>query len=88
MPGLGAEVLRRMGATVVTIPGGEIVERAQIRRDRRQPSGSDPGRILDLGLDKVGRLLLLPGLPRARHERDPRHQQDAVGRADALPSAR
>jgi TRAP-type mannitol/chloroaromatic compound transport system substrate-binding protein len=26
MPGLGAEVLRRMGATVVNIPGGEIVE--------------------------------------------------------------
>jgi TRAP-type mannitol/chloroaromatic compound transport system substrate-binding protein len=25
MPGLGAEVLRRMGATVVTIPGGDIV---------------------------------------------------------------
>jgi TRAP-type mannitol/chloroaromatic compound transport system substrate-binding protein len=25
MPGLGAEVLRRMGATVVTIPAGEIV---------------------------------------------------------------
>ena len=25
MPGLGAEVLRRMGATVVTTPGGEIV---------------------------------------------------------------
>jgi len=26
MPGLGAEVLRRMGANVVTIPGGEIVQ--------------------------------------------------------------
>jgi TRAP-type mannitol/chloroaromatic compound transport system substrate-binding protein len=26
MPGLGAEVLRRMGATVVNIPGGEIVD--------------------------------------------------------------
>ena len=25
MPGLGAEVLRRMGATVVTTPGGEIM---------------------------------------------------------------
>ena len=34
MPELGAEVLRRMGATVVTTPGGEIVDRAQIRRDR------------------------------------------------------
>ena len=27
MPGLGAEVLRRMGATVVTIPGGDIIRR-------------------------------------------------------------
>ena len=27
MPGLGAEVLRRMGSTVVTTPGGEIQQR-------------------------------------------------------------
>jgi len=25
MPGLGAEVLRRLGAIVVTLPGGEIM---------------------------------------------------------------
>ena len=36
MPGLGAEVLRRMGATVVTTPGGRDRQRAQIRRNRRR----------------------------------------------------
>jgi TRAP-type mannitol/chloroaromatic compound transport system substrate-binding protein len=31
MPGLGAEVLRRLGATVVTLPGGEIMSATTAR---------------------------------------------------------
>ena len=32
MPGLGGEVLRRLGAIVVNVPGSDIVAVAEIRR--------------------------------------------------------
>ena len=62
MPGLGAEVLRRMGATVVTIPGGEIVSALK----SGAIDASRVRRTLDGYLARArqgGRLLLLPGLP-------------------------
>ena len=34
MSGLAAEVLNRMGATTVNIPGGEVMSSFQIRRSR------------------------------------------------------
>ena len=52
MPGLGAEVLRRMGATVVTTPGGEIVNALQSGAiDASEWVG--PWLDLELGLDKA-----------------------------------
>ena len=68
MPELGAEVLRRMGATVVTTPGGEIPTALKSGAiDAAEWIG--PWIDMDLGLDKSARLLLLSGLSRARHER-------------------
>ena len=45
MPGLGAQVLRRMGSTVVTTPGGEIPT-ALNPAHSTPPSGSAPGSTL------------------------------------------
>jgi TRAP-type mannitol/chloroaromatic compound transport system substrate-binding protein len=60
MPGLGAEVLRRMGATVVTTPGGEIVGAIQ----SGAIDGSEwigPWNDLELGLDKAAEYYYYPG---------------------------
>ena len=83
MPGLGAEVLRRMGATVVTIPAGEIVSALKSGAiDASEWVGPWPD--ICARARQGGRLLLLPWLPRARHEQYARHQQDAVGWSDAF----
>ena len=67
MPELGAEVLRRMGATVVTTPGGEIVDALKSGAiDAAEWIG--PWMDIDSRARQGGRLLLLPGLPRARHQ--------------------
>ena len=61
MPGLGAEVLRRMGATVVTTPGGEIIDA------RSNPARSTPAEWVGpwtdiwLGLDKAADYYYYPG---------------------------
>ena len=60
MPGLGVEVLRRMGATVVTIPGGEIVGALK----SGAIDGSEwvgPWVDMDLGLDKAADYYYYPG---------------------------
>src|SRR5262249_28279267 len=62
MPGLGAEVLRRMGAIVLKIPGGELVTDAQVRRHRRQRMGRPLARH-GLGPAHGRPLLLLSRLP-------------------------
>jgi TRAP-type mannitol/chloroaromatic compound transport system substrate-binding protein len=60
MPGFGAEVLRRMGATVVTTPGGEIVRAIQ----SGAIDGSEwigPWNDVELGLDKAAEYYYYPG---------------------------
>jgi TRAP-type mannitol/chloroaromatic compound transport system substrate-binding protein len=60
MPGLGAEVLRRMGATVVTVPGGEIITALKSGAiDASEWVG--PWLDVALGLDKVADYYYFPG---------------------------
>jgi TRAP-type mannitol/chloroaromatic compound transport system substrate-binding protein len=60
MPGLGAEVLRRMGATVVTIPGGEIMTALKSGAiDASEWVG--PWADVALGLDKAADYYYYPG---------------------------
>jgi TRAP-type mannitol/chloroaromatic compound transport system substrate-binding protein len=60
MPELGAEVLRRMGATVVTTPGGEIVGALKSGAiDASEWVG--PWLDMDLGLDKAAEYYYYPG---------------------------
>ena len=62
MPGMGGDVLRRLGAVVVTVPGGEIIRVASIGRDRRERIR----RPLDrhgVGSAQGGQVLLLSRLP-------------------------
>jgi TRAP-type mannitol/chloroaromatic compound transport system substrate-binding protein len=62
MAGPGAEVLRRMGATVVTTPGSEIVTALKSGAiDAAEWIG--PWMDTELGLDKAADYLLLPGFP-------------------------
>ncbi len=50
MAGLGAEVLRRLGATVVTTPGGEINTATEIGCNRCRGMGRTVDSIMNLGL--------------------------------------
>jgi len=60
MPGLGAEVVRRMGVIVVTIPSGEIVRAFKTGAiDGAEWIGPWPD--VDLGLDKVADYYYHPG---------------------------
>jgi TRAP-type mannitol/chloroaromatic compound transport system substrate-binding protein len=60
MPGLGAEVLRRMGATVVTTPGGEIVGALQSGAiDASEWVG--PWLDIELGLNRAADYYYYPG---------------------------
>jgi TRAP-type mannitol/chloroaromatic compound transport system substrate-binding protein len=60
MPGLGAEVLRRMGATVVTIPAGQIVSALKSGAiDASEWVG--PWLDMALGLDKAADYYYYPG---------------------------
>lgn len=60
MPGLGAEVLRRMGATVVTIAGSDIVKALKSGAiDGAEWIGPWPD--IDMGLDKVADYYYYPG---------------------------
>jgi TRAP-type mannitol/chloroaromatic compound transport system substrate-binding protein len=60
MPGLGAEVLRRMGATVVNIPGGGIVEAFKSGAiDGAEWIGPWPD--MGFGLDKAAEYYYYPG---------------------------
>src|SRR5271167_332890 len=60
MPGLGAEVLRRMGATVVTTPGGEIMTALKSGAiDASEWVG--PWADMAMGLDKVADYYYYPG---------------------------
>ena len=62
MPGLGGEVLRRLGAVVVTLPGGEIVPRFKSGAiDASEWVG--PWNDMALGLHKVVEVLLLSRIP-------------------------
>src|SRR4029077_14376572 len=60
MPGLGGEVLRRLGASAVTVPGGEIVQSLK----SGAIDGSEwvgPWLDMDLGLHKVAGYYYYPG---------------------------
>jgi len=60
MPGLGAEILRRMGATVVTLAGGDIVEAFKSDAiDGGEWIGPWPD--VEMGLDKVAEYYYYPG---------------------------
>ena len=78
MPGLGGEILRRLGAIVVSLPGGEI---APALKSGAIDASEWIGPWLGHGARPAqgGGLLLLPRLPRARHRADARHQQAGVG---------
>jgi TRAP-type C4-dicarboxylate transport system substrate-binding protein len=78
MAGLGAEVLRRMGATVVTTPGGQIMT-ALKSGAIDAAGGSAPGRISRSVSTRRPIITTTPASTN-RHELDPRHKQDAVGR--------
>jgi TRAP-type mannitol/chloroaromatic compound transport system substrate-binding protein len=60
MPGLGAEVLRRMGASVVTIPGGEIV-RSLMSGAIDGSEWVGPWMDMDLGLNTAADYYYYPG---------------------------
>ena len=78
MPGLGGEVLRRLGATVVLLPGGEIVPALKSGAlDASEWTG--PWLDMILGLHTAVSLLLLSRLPRAGRRPDARRQQARVG---------
>jgi TRAP-type mannitol/chloroaromatic compound transport system substrate-binding protein len=60
MPGLGGEVLRRLGATVVNLPGGEIVQALKSGAiDASEWVG--PWMDMDLGLHKAANYYYYPG---------------------------
>jgi TRAP-type mannitol/chloroaromatic compound transport system substrate-binding protein len=60
MPGLGAEVLRRMGATVVALPGSDIVDALKSGAiDASEWVG--PWMDIHLGLDKAADYYYYPG---------------------------
>ena len=60
MPGLGGEVLRRLGASAVTVPGGEIVQSLKSGAiDGAEWVG--PWLDMDLGLDKAADYYYYPG---------------------------
>jgi TRAP-type mannitol/chloroaromatic compound transport system substrate-binding protein len=60
MPGLGGEVLRRLGASAVTVPGGEIVQSLKSGAiDGAEWVG--PWLDMDLGLHKVAGYYYYPG---------------------------
>ena len=60
MPGLGGEVLRRLGAVVVALPGGEIAPALQSGAiDASEWVG--PWNDMDLGLHKVSKYYYYPG---------------------------
>jgi TRAP-type mannitol/chloroaromatic compound transport system substrate-binding protein len=60
MPGLGGEVLRRLGATVVTLPGGDIVQALKSGAiDASEWVG--PWMDMDLGLHRVASHYYYPG---------------------------
>jgi TRAP-type mannitol/chloroaromatic compound transport system substrate-binding protein len=78
MAGPGAEVLRRMGATVVVVPGGEIVQ--TIRSGAIQ--GSEwvgPWLDVALGLHTVAKYYYYPVFSRAGHQHRSRYQQGRMG---------
>jgi TRAP-type mannitol/chloroaromatic compound transport system substrate-binding protein len=60
MPGLGGEVLRRLGAVVVNLPGGEIT--AALKSGAIDASEwVGPWNDMDLGLQKVSKFYYYPG---------------------------
>ena len=60
MPGLGGEVLRRLGAVVVNLPGGEIIRRCG-RVPSTRANSSAHGSTWRLGLHKVAKYYYYPG---------------------------
>jgi TRAP-type mannitol/chloroaromatic compound transport system substrate-binding protein len=79
MPEPGAEVLRRLGAIVVTFARRRDRPGAQVRRHRRQRMGWPVARH-GARPAQSGGLLLLPRVSRAGHRRCGRHQQGRVGK--------
>ena len=77
MPGIGGEVLRRLGAVVVNVPPGEII--ASLKSGAIDASEfAGPWVDMSVGLHKA--VLLLSGVPRAGGGDVPRRQQEIVGR--------
>jgi TRAP-type C4-dicarboxylate transport system substrate-binding protein len=78
MAGLGAEVLRRLGAIVVTLPGGEIVP--ALKSGAIDASEwADPWLDMAMGLHKVARFYYYPGFT-SPAPASPRDQQGRVGK--------
>jgi TRAP-type mannitol/chloroaromatic compound transport system substrate-binding protein len=88
MPSLGGEVLRRLGAVVVNLAGGEIVPALRSGAiDASEWVGPWNDRVL--GLHKVSKYYYYyPGFSRARHGAIYRNQQSALGWADGRPRAK
>ena len=79
MPGIGGEVLRRLGAAVVNLPGGEIFAALQSGRHRRHRVGRSMERPR-IRVLQGRQVLLLARVPRARHRPWRRIQQEVLGR--------
>ena len=62
MPGLGGEVLSRLGATTVNLPGGEVFTALQTKRHRCHRLGQPLQRPDVLACTKAAKFLLLPRL--------------------------
>ena len=78
MPGLGAEVLRRLGAIVVTLPGGEIVPALKSGAiDASEWVG--PWLDMAIGLHKAAGYYYYPGFHEPGTGFIGRHQQARVG---------
>ena len=79
MPGLGAEVLRRLGAVVVSLPGGEIVPALKSGAiDASEWIG--PWLDMAIGLHKAASYYYYPGFHEPGTALYARHQQARVGK--------
>jgi TRAP-type mannitol/chloroaromatic compound transport system substrate-binding protein len=81
MPGLGGEVLRRLGTAAVNLPGGEIFPALQSGTiDGTEWVG--PWHDLAFGFYKITKLLLLARLARARRHWRDHDEPPGLGRLD------
>ena len=82
MPGLGGEVMKRLGATVVNLPGGEVTA-ALASGTIDWVEWNNPYGEASLGFHRHAKYYYTPGWHEFRHGARALHQQEAVGRTGA-----